>query len=468
MFIPEADEWANAIFGNAQLGDKRRTQRLVKLASNMAQQAGSSLTKVNVDPASIEGAYRFIRNDAISPEDIAQAGYRYTDELVKTSPLVLAIQDTTGLSYRHSVCSELGNVTSAREGAKSTKGRTLYAHSTLMLDASSEQVLGLGEQYYWYRQDKLTGKNHKRQTRHRNEKESFKWQLNSERLATRLGCVDNVIDVCDREADIYEYLDYHTQAGNRFVVRANDERKLAQPEEYLSEHIASLAPCGQYHINIQQKGGRKARSATLNLHFSRITLKRPQRATCQDKTMPLNMVVCQEVNDKGTQDKLCWILYTSELIENAQQARQIVRYYELRWRIEEFHKLWKTDGTHVESLRMQSRENLKRVAVIQAFIAVRLFQLKDLVQHSEEAKKTPCTSHFSEISWKLLWRKTHKQIPLPNSPPSLNWAYYAMAKLGGWYDGTRTGRVGPKALWEGWMKLTELVDDYALFKELDL
>lgn len=115
------------------------------------------------------------------------------------------------------------------------------------------------------------------------------------------------------------------------------------------------------------------------------------------------MVVCREVNDKGDDDKLCWILYTSEPIENAQQARQIVRYYELRWRIEEFHKLWKTNGTHVKSLRMQSRDNLKRVAVIQAFIAVRLFRLKGLVQGSEEAKETPCTSHFSDISWKLLW-----------------------------------------------------------------
>lgn len=228
MFISEADEWANTIFGHAQLGDKRRIPHIVKLTSNMAQQAGGSLTKVNVDPSSIEGAYRFIRNDA-----------------------------------------------------KSTKGRTLYAHSILILGASSEDILGLGEQYYWYRQDKLAGKNHEHQTCSRTEKESFKWQLNSERLAARLGNVNNVIDVCDREADIYEYLDYHTQAGNRFVVRANDERKLAEPEEYLSEHIASLASCGQYQINIQQKGGRKARQATLNLHFSRITLKRPQRAICQ-------------------------------------------------------------------------------------------------------------------------------------------------------------------------------------------
>lgn len=56
------------------------------------------------------------------------------------------------------------------------------------------------------------------------------------------------------------------------------------------------------------------------------------------------MIVCQEVGADAVQEKLCWILYTTEAVNAVEEARIIVRYYELRWRIEEFHKVWKSDA----------------------------------------------------------------------------------------------------------------------------
>ena len=75
MFISESKQWAELIFGRASLGDPRRTQRLIKLADDMAENAGKSICRSSEDPASIEGAYRFIRNDQVSPEAIAQSGF---------------------------------------------------------------------------------------------------------------------------------------------------------------------------------------------------------------------------------------------------------------------------------------------------------------------------------------------------------------------------------------------------------
>jgi hypothetical protein len=51
------------------------------------------------------------------------------------------------------------------------------------------------------------------------------------------------------------------------------------------------------------------------------------------------------------------------------QASEIIGYYERRWLIEDYHKVWKSAGTRVEALRMQSRDNLTRMYVILAFIA---------------------------------------------------------------------------------------------------
>jgi hypothetical protein len=77
-----------------------------------------------------------------------------------------------------------------------------------MIDASSEQVLGLANQQYWYREDKSEGTKTELQNRPIAEKESDKWQQNIEALSARMGSLDNVLDVCDTEADIYEYFDY--------------------------------------------------------------------------------------------------------------------------------------------------------------------------------------------------------------------------------------------------------------------
>ncbi|MBO1518404.1 IS4/Tn5 family transposase DNA-binding protein [Oceanisphaera pacifica] len=69
------------------LGDARRTQRLTQLAAEMAASAYSSVPASALDPASLEGAYRFIANDYIKPEHIAQAGFEYTDALVSAAAI---------------------------------------------------------------------------------------------------------------------------------------------------------------------------------------------------------------------------------------------------------------------------------------------------------------------------------------------------------------------------------------------
>lgn len=465
MFEENPQKWAQLVFSSTNLGDPRRTKRLVKVATDLATHAGHSLCKASADPASIEGAYRFIRNGAVDANEIMQAGFRRTDEIVKQRPLVLALQDTTGLSYRHSVCEELGSVNSSNEKRNSSKGRTLYAHSTLMLDATNENVLGLAQQNYWHRETKKTGKGHALQCRGQSEKESYKWQRNTQDLKDRLGSINNIIEVCDREADMYEYLDYQLANNHRFVVRASDNRRLVENNTKLFEQISNLDIAGYYDVHVKQKGGRKARTAKIAISYTSVNLRKPQRAKAQEQ-LALNIIVCREVN--AGSNGLCWLLYTSEKIASIDDARTISRYYELRWRIEEFHKVWKTEGTQVESLRMQSRDNLIKVAVIQAFIAVRLFQLKELVQNREEAKEIDCRVYFSNIAWKLLWSKIETKKKLPDTAPSLYWAYYALAKLGRWHDSARNGRVGTKAIWEGWITLMNYVEAYEILKDLDL
>jgi len=77
------------LFGKAELGDPRRTKRVVQVATDLAANVGRSVAIASENPAEIEGAYRFARNDMISPEDIALAGFLKTDQLVEQRFIIL-------------------------------------------------------------------------------------------------------------------------------------------------------------------------------------------------------------------------------------------------------------------------------------------------------------------------------------------------------------------------------------------
>ena len=166
------------------------------------------------------------------------------------------------------------------------------------------------------------------------------------------------------------------------------------------------------------------------------------------------------------------MLLTTESVKTYEATLKVIQYYELRWRIEEFHKAWKT-GAGAERQRMQSAENLERMIVILSAIAVRLLRLKESLEkdnNPDVTKKLCCTQVLTQDEYRLLWfsiqPKNKKKKPLPSKIPSLEWAYRAVAKLGGWNDSKKTGKASWQTLWKGWFALQERLDGYLLAKEV--
>lgn len=170
--------------------------------------------------------------------------------------------------------------------------------------------------------------------------------------------------------------------------------------------------------------------------------------------------------EQGSPDGLSWHLLTSEPVTNAEQAQQIVMHYEKRWLIEDFHKAWKSSGTRVEALRLQTRANLEKAVVILSFVAVRIQQLRFTGLQDDRGSQVSCESLFTPLEWKILWRKVEKKAP-PVKAPSMRWFYLSLGKLGGWKDTKRTGRVGWEVLWEGWFVLQSILEGYVLALSLE-
>ena len=262
--INEHTHWAEQQFGQSDLGDPRRTARLVKLASTLANEPGKPLVNITQSPADMEGAYRFIRNEHIDVNAIAEAGFQATVEQAQHHHLLLALEDTTTLIYKHSsIRDELGHV------GRGKKQRGLLAHSVLLFAPDAKQVVGLIEQSRWSRDITTIGKREKHATTPYEEKEGYKWESASRAMAERLKTqMSNVISVCDREADIYEYLQYKLTEQQRFVVRSMQSRHIEEGEDKLYAFASELKSAGTKHIHIAQKGGRKARSATLDITYA--------------------------------------------------------------------------------------------------------------------------------------------------------------------------------------------------------
>lgn len=101
--------WSTSIFGNCLLGDKRLTNRLVTIGTQLCKSIGSSFSKsCEGSGALLEGGYRFIRNERVCATKIAEGGYDAIVKQAKDSELLLAIEDTTSLTYQHEVSKELG------------------------------------------------------------------------------------------------------------------------------------------------------------------------------------------------------------------------------------------------------------------------------------------------------------------------------------------------------------------------
>jgi hypothetical protein len=251
MVLSDCYSWANETFGLAQLGDYRRTQRLVHLTASLAKKTGLSIVKSSQSTAEVEGAYRLIRNPNVSPDAIADAGFKATAKAAQPYSLLLALEDTTSINFAHTrAYDELGNTTTS----KHTHG--LLAHSVLLYAPDNAQFLGLIDQYRWTREAKEYGKKHQRKQVPYEEKESYKWQQASERTAQRLGGAQaHVISVCDREADIWNYLDYKTKNKQRFVVRAAQNRLLSGQNKKLLELPETLTEAGSYVLNVPKGRG---------------------------------------------------------------------------------------------------------------------------------------------------------------------------------------------------------------------
>ncbi len=117
IMVSDETRWAQQLFGECDLGDRRRTRRLVDVGTRLARQVGASMAQCCAgESAALLGSYRLMRNDEVSPEAIREGGLGCVARQVQSHlGVLLAVEDTTSVSYAHAVAADLGATGSRRE-----------------------------------------------------------------------------------------------------------------------------------------------------------------------------------------------------------------------------------------------------------------------------------------------------------------------------------------------------------------
>lgn len=363
------DSWAVNELQYADLGDKRRNCRLIKIVEDLAAQPSASVPQASGDWAATKRAYEFWKNPRIKASDIRLAHQRSTIERVKQQQLVLAVQDTTELNFTHHPDKKgVGYL-------DSSKARGLKVHSTLCV--SSEGVpLGLLNQQVWARDLKELGKKRSRHKRLTKDKESQRWITALLSVEAVIPEATTVVTVADREADIYDLLATPRRDNSHLLIRASHNRyvrSVGGNKEELSRLQEAIGKCpvmGEHAIELRPQPNQGARERSLKIRSTSLEIQPPTNHPNYKLLLPLQVqvILAEEDNPPDGVEPIRWLIITTLPVTCFADAVQYLQWYSYRWLIERYHYVLKS-GCRLEELQLETDDRIERALSTYTIVA---------------------------------------------------------------------------------------------------
>lgn len=434
--------WAEANFGTADLGDRRRTQRLVAVAAQIAADPAASLPDQTETWADLKAAYRLFDRPEVTFAAVAAPHWQLTRACGPGRYLVL--DDTTELDFgRYRQVSGLGPTGNGG-------GRGFLLHSGLLVAAQGDAVRGLAGQVLHYRRPAPKGET--RTQRLRRKRESAVWGELIDQVGPPPAGAE-FVHVMDRGADDFAVLCHCRQQQAGWVLRAKSlHRKALAPdgqERAVQAYLDTLPPAGTYALPLRARPGQPARVAQLEVRYGPLTLLPPKLQSPYLKGLPARpigqwVVWVREVGAPQGVTPIAWVLYTSLPVTCLAEALEVVAYYERRWLIEEWHKALKT-GCQVTSRQLKTHQRLEALVGVLGVEAVRLLQLKAV------ARAEPQRPAAGVVPGRLL--VLLQRLRGERAAWTVGRFFRELAKLGGFLGRKGDGEPGWITLWRGWEKL---------------
>ena len=404
--------WADLEFENTDLGDKRLSTRVARIAEQRFLNPGDGAVTGLGDKALIKGTYRFYESDReqLTIANMLAGHYETTNRrMAAQEQVVLCSQDTTRLNYDGlKETTGLGAMSGNQTGHQA---QGLHLHSTLAL-TDSGLPLGLIDVQCWARLSEKEKKELERQRRDEGRhlsveeeiqmKESYRWLHSYEQSDAFAQRIDGltVVNICDREGDIYDLFSQAKKPHRKaqLLVRANHNRALEDAPDLQDEqdeqdqqgkekdplllwpHLKDRPVAGTVELNLPKTHTRPKRKATVEVRYAKVTLKAPSK---KQPNLPLWAVYVSEPSAAEGVTPVEWMLLTTIEVTSAEQALEIVGWYCRRWKIEELHRVLKS-GCRIEAKQLKTAEALKRAIAIDLVVGWRILLLSQLSREHPE------------------------------------------------------------------------------------
>ncbi len=459
-------------FGAAKLGNSARTRRLVRLADQILAHPQGTLPDKLPRRKDLKAFYRLMALRQVSHEAVLAPHRDLTRRrMADEGGTVLFLHDSTELNYSGLLCAaELGHIAGG-------KGRGFLCHNSLAVAAGGRRVFGLANQILHCRPD-VPKDESRPEKRARQDRESRLWQHACEQIGPAPPGQRHV-DVCDRGADIFEFLEFEHRTNRSYVVRATHDRAVQIVDPDTLQALEGGEVAGQLFgvaralpewtrttVQVPARGNQPARTAVVRMAAAPILLQAPKQARGQHGQEPLALwvVYVGEIDPPAGREPVEWVLLSNVAVHSVADLLERVRWYETRWVVEELHKGQKT-GCCIEDLQLGKlnhdergkpprSKRLEGAIALLSVLAVQLLVLRDVSRDPAQAAE-PATAYFSEQEQQVLAGWHYGQCDR-----KLTLAEFcgALACLGGHQGRKGDGPPGWQTLWRGWQKMQLMVE----------
>jgi len=470
LHFPPANSRAAAPLASRALGDCRRRQRAMTIVKAMRDAPGKSIPALFESPYQIKACYEFFKHPKATPENI-QAEHRALVREEMTRGTILLPEDTTDMTWPgNEPVQGLGPI---GVGAEGLQGFRLHSTLALRWPEPNEpgakrppvQALGLADQIYHVRKPRPEKEPARSPARHQDRwRESALWSEATERLG-RPPETARWERVCDREADIYEFLHGCREAGHGFIVRAAQNRVARDAETNEQSRLFTQArqapPLGTFLLELRARPGQPARVAPMTVSVAgALDILSPQRPGCGPGQLPpvrCWVVRAWETAPPEGNAPLEWILLHDRPVKTFDAALEVMLKYQTRWLIEEFHKALKT-GLGAERLQLTAASRLFAAISLMSVVALELIDLRERVRLHPEAPASE--SGLSPLELRLLAARLKRELHTVRD------VALALGRLGGHMNRKADGMPGWITLWRGLRELHVLIQGFSLIRQV--
>jgi hypothetical protein len=446
--------WSEQEFGKSDLGDSRRTKRLVLVGAGAASNPAGKITEIFSHSSEREGAFRLLENTEVSPDEIARATHFAAAQRCFGQPFVFVPLDGSSLRITDTEAKKgTGIVGSRKVGAR---GLCVMTAIGVLKDGTPVGVLG---QEFWARTEPSPAK--KKDRRPVEQKETRYWLDVMEQVRKSLGDKDHSPKPWfqeDRGADAWPVLMAAVENGDLLTVRAAYDRRLKAEfqgkRDYIWSRLKRQTVGGYYTLQVPSGPHRQERTAWMQLKWCPVVLDLRDARTKKHFAAPVWAVHVKEIKTvPAGEQAIEWMLLTTYPVKTVEDAQLVLDGYTTRWRIEEFHKIWKTGACRVEQTQLRAVDHIERWATIMASVAMRILRLSYIGRTQPEASATLELTK-AEIQAVLLLRKP-AGVSLEETP-TMGQVMLWIAELGGYTGKSSGGPPGPLVLARGLRKVAIL------------